>query len=334
MLWSIEPDRTWAYLNRGLVYLALALVGLGLGVYVPRATGLGVRARRASLALPLGWALLGKAVPALGWSGRIARLSSPIGYWNALALLLRFGAAAGAVAGGAARAPALAARGRRRLPLRAGRRAAADLLARRRARRRDRASESGSCSAGRGWRARRRCCSAAARRSGSRSGRSRGRGWRRTGRRTRCASATALVRASCSCSAAIAVAALAYLGSLAEERRPLSDRAAAARSGGSRWPCSSLGVAVAVVALVVETKPQGWFREFTRSRRRLADGRPGAADDVNSSSRWQWWKEAWHAFEDAALARDRGGDVRADAPAAARRTTSSSRSRTTCRCSS
>src|SRR5512133_152601 len=27
VLWSIEPDRSWDYLNRGLVYLALALVG-------------------------------------------------------------------------------------------------------------------------------------------------------------------------------------------------------------------------------------------------------------------------------------------------------------------
>ena len=39
------------------------------------------------LARPLGWALLGKAIPALGSSGRVARLSSPIGYWNALGLL-------------------------------------------------------------------------------------------------------------------------------------------------------------------------------------------------------------------------------------------------------
>ncbi|MGZ4441046.1 MAG: hypothetical protein ACXVZN_11860, partial [Gaiellaceae bacterium] len=27
VLWSIEPDRSWAYLNRGLVYVALAAIG-------------------------------------------------------------------------------------------------------------------------------------------------------------------------------------------------------------------------------------------------------------------------------------------------------------------
>ena len=31
VLWSMEPDRSWDYLNRGLVYLALAVVGLAVG---------------------------------------------------------------------------------------------------------------------------------------------------------------------------------------------------------------------------------------------------------------------------------------------------------------
>src|SRR5919198_6755169 len=35
VLWSIEPDRSWDYLNRGLVYLALAVVGLAVGTVVP-----------------------------------------------------------------------------------------------------------------------------------------------------------------------------------------------------------------------------------------------------------------------------------------------------------
>src|SRR5438874_1539919 len=34
VLWSIEPDRSWDYLNRGLVYVGLAVVGLALGAYV------------------------------------------------------------------------------------------------------------------------------------------------------------------------------------------------------------------------------------------------------------------------------------------------------------
>src|SRR5215510_1688948 len=71
VLWSIQADRSWAYLNRGLVYVAFAVVGLWLGPWLRQWTYVlaGV------LALPLGWALLGKAIPALGDSGRIARLS-------------------------------------------------------------------------------------------------------------------------------------------------------------------------------------------------------------------------------------------------------------------
>src|SRR5580765_3156037 len=83
VVWSIEPDRSWAYLNRGLVYFALLAFGLWLGPWARE----WVYVLAGVLALPLGWALLGKAIPALGASGRIARLSSPIGYWNALGLL-------------------------------------------------------------------------------------------------------------------------------------------------------------------------------------------------------------------------------------------------------
>jgi hypothetical protein len=88
VLWSIEPDRSWAYLNRGLVYLAFAVVGIAVGSIVPGATRAWAYVLAGVLALPLGWALLTKAVPAVGSeSGRIARLSSPVGYWNALGLL-------------------------------------------------------------------------------------------------------------------------------------------------------------------------------------------------------------------------------------------------------
>ena len=83
VLWSIQGDRSWAYFNRGLVYLAFAVVGLWLGPWVRQ----WAYVLAGVLALPLGWALLGKAIPALGSSGRVARLSSPIGYWNALGLL-------------------------------------------------------------------------------------------------------------------------------------------------------------------------------------------------------------------------------------------------------
>jgi hypothetical protein len=86
--WSILPDRSWSYTNRGLVYASFSIVGLFLGALVPRAPRRLAFRLAALLALVLGWALLGKVVPSLFPDGaRVARLRSPVGYWNALALL-------------------------------------------------------------------------------------------------------------------------------------------------------------------------------------------------------------------------------------------------------
>ena len=86
--WSLDPDRSWAYTNRGLAYLAFACVGLFVGAIVPRAPRAVAGAFAVFLAGVLGWALLGKVVPSLfPDGGRLARLRSPVGYWNALALL-------------------------------------------------------------------------------------------------------------------------------------------------------------------------------------------------------------------------------------------------------
>jgi len=97
--------------------------------------------------------------------------------------------------------------------------------------------------------------------------------------------------------AAIAVAALAYLGSLAEERRPLTD---ARRRLVERLALGALVavVAVGVVALVIEAKPEGWFRDFTAQPTNAAlQGGPQHLVNASSSSRWLWWKEAWQAWE-------------------------------------
>jgi hypothetical protein len=82
--WSVEPDRTWTYANRTLLYAAVALLG----------TYLAGRERKvaAGLAMLLGavciWALAGKVFAGLYPDyGRVARLRSPVGYWNGLALL-------------------------------------------------------------------------------------------------------------------------------------------------------------------------------------------------------------------------------------------------------
>jgi O-Antigen ligase/Tetratricopeptide repeat len=89
IVWSIEPDRSWASFNRGVTYLAVLSLGVFVGALVRRAP----RVTAALLALVLGlavaWALAGKVVPGLGPDAdRSARLRSPVGYWNALALLI------------------------------------------------------------------------------------------------------------------------------------------------------------------------------------------------------------------------------------------------------
>jgi hypothetical protein len=88
VLWSVAPDRSWEYANRGLVYLAFLAIGLVAGASDRRA----IQAVAGGLAILLAgvmvWALAGKVIPSLFPDGaRIARLREPIGYWNGLALL-------------------------------------------------------------------------------------------------------------------------------------------------------------------------------------------------------------------------------------------------------
>jgi hypothetical protein len=85
--WSIVPDRSWAELNRGLAYSALAAVGILAGAATRRRTPLAAGGLALVLGAVLLWALAGKVVPALfPDGGRVARLRDPVGYWNALAL--------------------------------------------------------------------------------------------------------------------------------------------------------------------------------------------------------------------------------------------------------
>ena len=292
VLWSIEGDRSWSSTNRGLAYLAFAVVGLVLGPYVRQ----WAYVLAGVLALPLGWALLGKAIPALGGSGRVARLSSPIGYWNALGLLFAMA-----------------------LPL------ALWLAARRSHPHWLRAcgvvyvyalvvgllltySRGGVLAAGVAvvlWLVlgSPRVESAAAILLGGGAGLgvavwafSRP-GLAEDGQSHAVRVHDGVWFAVVFVLATVAVGALAYLGSLAEERRPLSD---ARRRLMGRVALGMLvaGVAVGLVALTVEAKPQGWFREFTSQPTDASlQGGPQHLANASSSSRWLWWKEAWHAWE-------------------------------------
>ena len=97
--------------------------------------------------------------------------------------------------------------------------------------------------------------------------------------------------------ASVAVAALAYLGSLAEERRPLTD-ARRRLVGRVALGVLAVGVTAGVIALVVETKPEGWFSEFTSQPTNASlQGGPQHLANVSSSSRWLWWQEAWDAWD-------------------------------------
>src|SRR6185503_16962625 len=291
VVWSIEPDRSWAYLNRGLAYFALLAFGLWLGPWVREWAFLlaGV------LALPLGWALLGKAIPALGASGRIGRLSSPIGYWNALGLLFAMALplalwlaarrehphwlrSAGVVYLYAlivgllmtySRGGVLAAGVSAALWIALGspqiESAAALLL---------------GGGAGLGvavWAFTRPGLSSD---NQPHSVRAHDGAW--------FAAIFVLV--------AVLIGALAYLGSVAEERSPLT---AARRRLVGQVALGVLvaGVAIGVVALVAESKPQGWFRDFTTQPTDASlQGGPQHLANASSSSRWLWWKEAWHAW--------------------------------------
>ena len=79
-VWSIQPDRSWDYVNRGLVYLGFLALGLFVGALVPRATRSVANGLAALLGALLAYALLAKGLPALYADyGRLARLRTPVG---------------------------------------------------------------------------------------------------------------------------------------------------------------------------------------------------------------------------------------------------------------
>ena len=87
--WSIAPDASWSAFNRGVAYLALLGLGILIGAALERAPRVVAAGLAGALALVLLWALAGKVIPDLGPDNeRSARLRSPVGYWNALALVL------------------------------------------------------------------------------------------------------------------------------------------------------------------------------------------------------------------------------------------------------
>ena len=296
VVWSIEPDRSWDYFNRGLVYVAFAVVGLGIGAFVPRAARLWAYVLAVLIALALGWALLGKAVPWVGGSGRVARLSSPVDYWNGLALLFDLGLPL---------ALWLAARREHPHWVRAGGTVFLYGLTVGLLLTYSRAGLAVGLVAVAVWLGfgGPRVEGAAAMLLGGAAGLVVGI-WAlsRPGLADDAQAHSLRVHdgawfALVFVLAAVAVAALAYLGSLTEERRPLTE---AQRRLVGRVALGALGVGAiaAVVVLAVSAKPQSWYHDFTRVPTNPAETvGAGRLTSFNSNSRWQWWKEAWHGFE-------------------------------------
>jgi O-antigen ligase len=88
ILWSIEPDRSWSYFNRAVAYLAVLVLATAVG-RLGGAPRLAAAVLAVLLAVVVACALASKIFPGLSAvNERVARLSAPIGYWNALALLI------------------------------------------------------------------------------------------------------------------------------------------------------------------------------------------------------------------------------------------------------
>jgi O-antigen ligase len=95
LLWSVAPDRTWAYLNRSVAYTLVVVLAIAAASSAPRVIE---RLAWGWLAVALAtalYALAGKVMPGveiLGVSFNhtavASRLRAPLEYWNALALVM------------------------------------------------------------------------------------------------------------------------------------------------------------------------------------------------------------------------------------------------------
>jgi len=95
LLWSVAPDRTWAYINRGVAYTLVVVLAIAAASSAPRVierVAFGWLAVALACAL---YALAGKVMPGVEILGVdfnhtavASRLRAPLEYWNALALVM------------------------------------------------------------------------------------------------------------------------------------------------------------------------------------------------------------------------------------------------------
>jgi tetratricopeptide (TPR) repeat protein len=97
-----------------------------------------------------------------------------------------------------------------------------------------------------------------------------------------------------------AVVAAAYLVARHELARPLTPER---RRLLGRVAAVVVGVAAAglIAAVAVAVDPHRFLHEFTSQTSPSVAGAPGRLTTLSSSSRWDWWQEAWHAFRSEPL---------------------------------
>jgi tetratricopeptide (TPR) repeat protein len=100
ILWSATPDRTWLEFNRVGTYVLVVLLAIAFGASSRKAVAFAARGILILVGVVIAYALGQKVLPGLNIGGlidlnqtaRYARLQQPLGYWNALALLLALAA--------------------------------------------------------------------------------------------------------------------------------------------------------------------------------------------------------------------------------------------------
>jgi hypothetical protein len=105
VLWSVSPDQTWTECNRAVTYLIVLGLAIAVGASHPRSVPL-IASGFLLVCLVVSADALGqKLVPglhipgivSLDQTGTLPRLQEPLGYWNALALLIAMGVPAALV---------------------------------------------------------------------------------------------------------------------------------------------------------------------------------------------------------------------------------------------
>jgi len=283
-LWSVSPEDSWQYTNRTLVYAAFALLGAFSAALLQRPAESIARGAALLLALLLGYALLAKCVPSLYSDyGRLARLRAPLDYWNELALLAAVAVpvalwvasrryAAGAVLLYGAGLTVLLTYSRFGVALACLAALAWIVLAEDRV-----GSLAAVVLAGGGAAA---VFGIALTLPGI----------------TKDAQSHA-VRAHDGWIFALAVVAggvvVAGSAALARRRMPVSDASRRRIERAAALAGAIAGVALVVVAAVFATRIWHAFANPVSSQIGSGQGRFGS---LNSSNRWTWWQEAWHAF--------------------------------------